>query len=568
MTDEATPRQIVICCDGTNNNLTGQSRDTNVVKLCQLIADDDDDHRVLFYDPGVGNPGEMPGATVWDNLRRRAERIAGLAFGRGVYENIAECYLFLMRHHRPGDQIYVFGFSRGAFTARSVAGLINQFGVLLPHMESLVPTLMHLYFSDRITAKQQIADITRQATTLFASRRSRRVEIHYVGVWDTVASVGMWPFAAKFTAIPTISKKRFLNVRQALALDEHRAQFSPRLYVDENGSVATDVGGTASIKQLWFRGAHCDVGGGYAAGATAISDAAFSWLVSEAVQCGLRLRANGTPITDEANVSAALHATYPASTNSVVHSELYNTCLWALTGMAVRETRRIVLDDGDERIVTPAEHSSVAAQSLAMPGNTSWGAARPKVALIWCLLFIPLVVIALGQMLTQQVFVGDVVQDIVDASTRIPEYLKSNFAFSRWQIFWWLDGSPDVGLTRFWAPRWAVVWDFALIGLYAYALAWFSTEAFARHAGLRRISEPAPLILKRLGWALPLMVFGDVAENIATWLTVTLVYNELFALAFVSATLMTLCATSKWIGLAGTLVLCLLPRVSLRSRMQ
>ena len=330
--ETASTRQIVICCDGTNNNLTGRMRDTNVVKLCQLLSDDPKSEVLTFYDPGVGNPGELPGATVWDTITRRAERIAGLAFGRGVYENMAECYQFLMDHYRPGDQIYIFGFSRGAFTARSVAGLINQFGVLRAHMRSMVPTLIHTYFADRGSSEAQRKAIAAQTCKLFAPSDAQYVEIHFVGVWDTVASVGMWPFSAKFTAIPTIKGKRFRHVRQALALDEHRAQFEPRLYVDDNGTYQTENASVATLEQRWFRGVHCDVGGGYGNGDTAISDEALAWLLFEAVTCGLRLESNGNALGSEAAVLSAVALDYPQSTNITIHSELYSNCLWALMG--------------------------------------------------------------------------------------------------------------------------------------------------------------------------------------------------------------------------------------------
>lgn len=566
MSDDPQTRQLVICCDGTNNNLTGRLRDTNVVKLCQLFADDTYVRRLLFYDPGVGNPGEMPGATLWDDWRRRAERIAGLAFGRGVYENIAECYLFLMRTYRPGDQIYVFGFSRGAFTARSVAGLINQFGVLLPQMESLVPTLMHLYFSDREAASERIKNIGLQATALFADQRSRRVEIQYVGVWDTVASVGMWPFAARFTAIPTIAHKRFLNVRHALALDEHRAQFRPRLYVDNNGSVTTDVDASASIKQLWFRGAHCDVGGGYAEGGTAISDAAFAWLVSEAVKCGLRLRSGGVALDSEAAVTTALAATYPATTSTVVHSELFITPLWALTGMAVRDTARVQLDDGSVRTVVPEEHSSVAASSLQMPADSVWRGRRPTRMLWLCLAAIPAMVIALGELLTGPMTLSETAADVPGFIRQIPEFLQSYAAFARWQLTWWLEGVPTAGIAAWWAPRWAVVWDVVLIGLYGYVLAWFAAAAFERHAGLRRAGDPVSRALAVLGWALPLTVFADLAENVMTWATLTLSLNDVPVLALGTAVAMTLLSLAKWVGLIGVVLFCALPsRVFRRS---
>ena len=101
------PRQLVLLCDGTNNNLTGRRNDTNLVKLAELLAASPDAQRLLCYDPGVGNPGELPGATTWDQLQRRLERIGGLAFGRGVFENMAESYLFLMRHYSSGEIVNV-----------------------------------------------------------------------------------------------------------------------------------------------------------------------------------------------------------------------------------------------------------------------------------------------------------------------------------------------------------------------------------------------------------------------------------------------------------------------------
>ena len=552
-------RQIVICCDGTNNNLTGRVRDTNVVKFCQLLADDAQSDRIMFYDPGVGNPGELPGATIVDSVKRKSERVAGLAFGRGVYENVADCVLFLMRNYRPGDEIYIFGFSRGAFTARSLGGVINQFGILHPYMESMLPTLLHTYFAERGNSDAQRKAIAKQTSQLFAPADAQYVEIQFVGVWDTVASVGMWPFDTKFTAIPTIVDKRFRNVRQALALDEHRAQFSPRIYIDNNGTYKTEKGAVATMKQLWFRGAHCDVGGGYEGGSTAISDAALAWLVSEATQCGLQVHANGPLLDSELSVSQALQRVYPPSATLTIHSELYNTCLWALTGMAVRDTQRIKLDDGQEHVVEAVEHPSVGANKAAFPSDTSWRAARPFRSALVCLALIPLLLIALGQLLSQPMFIGELVHDAALVISFIPEYLQQNIAFARWQLFWLLDRDLTAGLANFWAPRWALMWDFVLIAAYAYVLAWFAVAAFERNAGLRRVGNRVPPVLARLGWALPIAVFADIGENVATWVTITLLSNELIALAFMAALAMSILSLIKFAGLIGTVMLCVLP---------
>jgi uncharacterized protein (DUF2235 family) len=95
-----------------------------------------------------------------------------------------------MRHYQPGDQIFLFGFSRGAFTARSIGGLVTQFGLLRPEMEGLVPTLLHIYFSDRERGGQKYTAIREQISRLFTSDQTRATPVWFVGVWDTVSSVG------------------------------------------------------------------------------------------------------------------------------------------------------------------------------------------------------------------------------------------------------------------------------------------------------------------------------------------------------------------------------------------
>ena len=227
-------RQLIICCDGTSNNLTGGARDTNVTRLCELFAPDAND-QLLYYDPGVGNPDQLPGASLTDSISRFSARLHGLAFGKGVYENIARAYLFLMRHYQPGDQIFLLGFSRGAFTARSIGGLVTQFGLLRPVMENLVPTLLHVYFSDRELGGSKYTAIRDQISRLFASDQSRATPVWFVGVWDTVSSVGAPLLSRTITASPTIVGKRFNHVRHALALDEYRRSFEPRPYYIDPG---------------------------------------------------------------------------------------------------------------------------------------------------------------------------------------------------------------------------------------------------------------------------------------------------------------------------------------------
>ena len=569
-------RQLVICCDGTNNNLTGGEKDTNVVKLVQLVAQSvPDPERIVFYDPGVGNAGELPGVTVIDRINRVKQRWVSLALGRGVYENMAECYQFLMQNYQDGDQIYIFGFSRGAFTARSLSGLINQFGILQPHMVSMLPTLLQVYFSNRSKVGDQFQAIAQQTPKLFAAPASRYVEIQFVGVWDTVDSVGMWPFSAKITAKPTVQNKCFVNVRHALALDEHRFQFKPRLYSDNNGHYRTKSGAVASIQQLWFHGAHCDVGGGYRLAETAISEQALRWMVSEAVQCGLRLSSRlgayaGHVLATEDAVGRALQVVYldndpsPAPIQrATVHSQLRETPLWALTGMAVRSTTSIQLDDEKRPLpITPVAHPSVAAQALRFPQDTAWAQPHDRLwfGLGWVLVAVFMLLIGHFQTNPSNAVVEN--QSLMqELGAYLQQNISQNLSFARWQLLWWRGDHLETSIYQFASPRTALVFDFALIITYAYVLAWLAVRAFARIARLRRVGEGVDTLsttwLNRLGWALPVAVFADVGENVVSWFVITFIGANWAWTSLVLAVVMTVLASAKFVGLLGVLVLLL-----------
>lgn len=595
------PRQLIVLCDGTNNNITGRQNDTNVVKLAELLARHAHAEQLVHYDPGVGNAGEMPGATVVDQWRRRAERISGLAFGRGVYENIAEAYVFLMRHWRQErDRIFLFGFSRGAFTARAVAGLVNRYGLLQPHLEVMVPTLLHHYFAGDVSRHserlQQFDAISAQVIRLFAggpatddsgqpNPHTRRVYVYFAGTWDTVASVGMWPFGLRITVAPTVQKKHFVHVRQALALDEHRAQFRQRLYLQANSdriALAGDLNGT--LEQLWFRGAHCDVGGYYRQGETALCDRAMAWLVSEALGVGLwlgPLSSLEAGAEGEAVVLRALHEARLADPDAapLVHSELHATPLWALAGLAQRDTQHVQLDDGVSDPIAPVAHSSVAEIDADPRSITEWSRPRPKKLLLWALLFSLLLPLFIGWVLGNCSGEDEWARGLACV-------MGNNLAYQRWQFeggavlldgLWrQLSGSGYVlhgglwaswtaALARFASPRWALVWDFAFIAAYATVLAYAASWAFARISGLRRVDTPPSKAANLLGWALPAAVFADLAENACSWVVIAAIDAPLFILKLLGVALAipaALASLAKWLGLAGVLALVLWGLVS------
>ena len=168
------PKNIVICCDGTGNEFG--DRNSNVVKLYRTLVCDPD--QIAYYHPGVGTMGARSALTA---LSKWWTRFIGLAFGYGISENVADAYQFLMTHFEPGDRVYVFGFSRGAYTARALCGVLHAVGLLTVGNEGLIP------YAIRMLKRKNIDfDVAFQFKDTF----SRPCKPHFIGVWDTVSSVG------------------------------------------------------------------------------------------------------------------------------------------------------------------------------------------------------------------------------------------------------------------------------------------------------------------------------------------------------------------------------------------
>src|SRR4051812_24533594 len=194
-------KNIVLCCDGTANEFARDN--TNVVKLYSTLVQDDPGQRT-YYHPGIGTM-EPPGAlTPW---RRRITRWLGLAVGAYLENDIRDAYVFLMQTYEPGDHVFFFGFSRGAYTVRTVASLLRMYGLLRPGNESLVPYAIRMMMAVTKSREQgdTEADAIRSYFELaaeFKSTLARECKPWFIGVWDTVSSVG-WisnPVRVPFTA--------------------------------------------------------------------------------------------------------------------------------------------------------------------------------------------------------------------------------------------------------------------------------------------------------------------------------------------------------------------------------
>ncbi|MEP1472407.1 MAG: DUF2235 domain-containing protein [Halieaceae bacterium] len=260
-------KRIVICADGTWNDPEDENS-SNVLRMARAIrpVGGDGIRQVVFYDWGVGS---------------YYAPVSGGVSGRGMIKNIQDGYRFIVQNYRRGDQIFLFGFSRGAYTVRCLAGMLNNCGVLKRELADSIPDAFGFYKNRRVRPGSVRAADWRQQKT---GRRSRGV-VDFIGVWDTVGALGMPTRVLAFAE----ERDLFFDVelgsnikmaRHAVAIDEQRADFQPTLWHPKD---SVDMG------QVWFAGVHADVGGGYAAakGQRLLSDLPLAWMAKEAASAGL-----------------------------------------------------------------------------------------------------------------------------------------------------------------------------------------------------------------------------------------------------------------------------------------
>ncbi|MCU1307921.1 MAG: hypothetical protein JWN45_2616 [Acidobacteriaceae bacterium] len=260
------PKNIVICCDGTGNEF-GQSN-SNVVKLYKVLARSD--LQIAYYHPGVGTMGSRNALT---QIGRWWTRLIGLAFGYGISDNVADAYQFLMRTFQPDDSVYIFGFSRGAYTARALCGMLHIVGLLSQGNEGLIPYAIRMMKQKRIDFGVAAA---------FKKTFSRECKPLFVGVWDTVSSVGWVYNAVHFPFTKTANNPDIRVARHAVSIDERRAFFRQNLFGDPCGD-------TQDVQEVWFAGVHSDVGGSYAESESQLSQVALRWMLCEAELRGLNV---------------------------------------------------------------------------------------------------------------------------------------------------------------------------------------------------------------------------------------------------------------------------------------
>ncbi len=364
-------RRIVINCDGTGNRPDmmeeGEVAATNVWRIHHAL--DNNEQQMTWYQQGVGSGassaelqaggmqrlltalGDSGGGRAYGVARRIATAI-GAAFGVGITEGIVNGYAEIVRQYRPGDRIYLIGFSRGAYTARCIAGVIARCGLLKAENHRFAADIVRLY---------QLRQSPTDPVQINAAMVHQSVSIEVLGLFDTVASLGaplwgwwfrLFPLWAKSDP-PTTPAKVCRHIYHALAMDERRSQFLPTLFDpippnDLDHEVKT-------LEQVWFRGAHADIGGGYAR--RELSDISLGWMVAALTRHGL---------TFAQDLAGELH---PRPLGRL-HDELARQPAWRLFGSWPRW--HPTPDSPDEKQLTKL-HRTVTARSA----NITAGTGRP-----------------------------------------------------------------------------------------------------------------------------------------------------------------------------------------------
>jgi uncharacterized protein (DUF2235 family) len=274
-------RRIAVFLDGTWNV---EDDNTNVWRLRSLCAPKSEDGtpQLIFYDEGLGT--------------RFGEKVRGGFYGYGIDQNVRKPYQWLVENYQDGDEIFIFGFSRGAYTARSLAGLISICGLIVPGAPLGVGQLYtrysrvdrnHRSIRELLQLKEAgSGQFDREETWLV--KHSRPVDITMIGVWDTVGALNK-----RHAFLDPNLRKDMKHAFHALAIDEHRVKFKPTLWTQSTGmskGLPHDLRPLSGVEQRWFSGAHANVGGGYAD--DPLPQPSLKWMMHNATSLGLRFKSD------------------------------------------------------------------------------------------------------------------------------------------------------------------------------------------------------------------------------------------------------------------------------------
>ncbi|KAM5443928.1 hypothetical protein MferCBS31731_001174 [Microsporum ferrugineum] len=279
-------RRLVLCFDGTGNHFNGNESDSNVVKLYQML-NRHDKRQFHYYQPGIGtfDVNMSSGITLFGRIRSKISEIIDKAIGTSFEYHVSSGYRFLMRYYEPGDDIYIFGFSRGAYTARFLAEMIEHVGLLSMGNEDMIRFVYGAFSKwqcirgkEKKTPKDlEVEDYLQKLKVTFCRKE---VDVFFLGLFDCVNSVATLEIPFSNKAYRYCAPSPAKHVRHALSIHERRLKFKPALFTFESEDT------TATVKEVWFAGNHSDVGGGFAYENNSrflLSDIPLAWMLEEAM---------------------------------------------------------------------------------------------------------------------------------------------------------------------------------------------------------------------------------------------------------------------------------------------
>ncbi|KAJ7135946.1 hypothetical protein C8R44DRAFT_952508 [Mycena epipterygia] len=279
-------RNLILSFDGTSNQYG--NKNTNVIELYARIIKNDS--QLTYYNSGIGTYAK-PSWRSYKYWKQVIDNQIDLAIAWNFERGVLAGYRWLSNHYRPGDKIFLFGFSRGAHQIRTLAAMIAKVGLILPGNEEQIPFAYELY-ADLKSHSNKGYDRKKSANFFKATFCQNNVRIHFLGAWDAVSSIGI--VRGKSLPGTTTLNRKICFFRHALALDERRVKFLPEYIRGGESYVEQRPDGTITeprVKEVWFAGSHSDIGGGVRINDKLNNaDVPVLWMGHEALRAGLRIQ--------------------------------------------------------------------------------------------------------------------------------------------------------------------------------------------------------------------------------------------------------------------------------------
>lgn len=366
-------RKLIICLDGTGNEV--EKNESNILRLYKCLKHDE--NQLVYYEPGVGTLSTRPFAR---NAFSKTRLVLGLAAGLGLHANVLHAYQFLCENYREGDRLYFFGYSRGAYTARVLAGFINDFGLAAPHELHLIGPVFKAWRKLRKDSPREAYAPLRISEQFF---HIRHPSIRFLGLWDTVSSMIRFRIRKgtflEFGTHSSVDENPSVKaVRHALSIDERRRFFRHQFWTEGQEYHGTRFRTKQNppdqdVKQVWFPGTHTDVAGSIPEAEAGLSKVTMEWMRQEVDALGVDslefrekfynryVRAEQDQVTERMGLQIAA-----PDPQARLHDQLAGLSFWKVLEVLPRLNRRSRWPDRQGR---PGYYLPLGQQRYIPPGS-------------------------------------------------------------------------------------------------------------------------------------------------------------------------------------------------------